>query len=202
MSDEMVNGNNCVKSDGRRCKIGKEGRKSVSFKNLQKEIAGKSSRIMKWEVRQGQKSAKDCTQIWGLPSSPSAHPCLSHSTFISRSPCETAFFLTFFSLQLLLLFSLGNILLQFLKLNGLLARQNQTNKQKCGERPVAGLSLSDPFKCRLNRIPFVLWPCSCCSGAKSRSWWSQFATNCLKVYGLMYYQIIFASLRAQTDLPQ
>lgn len=57
----MVNGNNCVKSDGRKCKIGKEGRKGVSFENLQKEITGKSSRIMKWEVRQGQKSAEDWT---------------------------------------------------------------------------------------------------------------------------------------------
>lgn len=67
----MVNGNNCVKLDGGRCKIGKEGRKGVSFENLQEEIAGKNCHIMKWEVRQGQKSAEDCTQIWALPSSPS-----------------------------------------------------------------------------------------------------------------------------------
>lgn len=107
----MANGNNCAKLDGKRCKIGKEGRKGVSFENLQKKIAGKSSHIMKWEMRQGQKSAEDCIQIWGLPSSPSAPYCLSHSTFMSRSPCETALFLMFFSLQLLWLFSLENILL-------------------------------------------------------------------------------------------
>lgn len=33
----------------------KEGRKGISFENLQKKIAGKNSRTMKWEVRQGQK---------------------------------------------------------------------------------------------------------------------------------------------------
>lgn len=134
----MVNGNNCVKLDCRRCKIGKEGRKGVLFENLQKEIAGKSSHIMKWEVRQGQKSAEDCTQIWGLPSSASAPYCLSHSTFISRSPCEMEFFLTFFSLQLLWHISLGNILLQYLKLSVLLARR-KTQTKNCGERLVVGV---------------------------------------------------------------
>lgn len=128
ISDEMVNGNNCVKLNGRRCKIGKEGRKGVSFENLQKEFAGKSSPIMKWEVRQGQKSAEDCTQIWGLPSSPSAPHCLSHNTFISWSPCETEFFLMFFSLLLLWLFSLDNILLQFLKQCPF--SKTETHKQK------------------------------------------------------------------------
>lgn len=127
---------------GGRCKIWKEGRKGVSFENLQKEIVGKGSHIMKWEVRQGQKSAEDCTQIWGLPSSPSAGYCRSHSTFISRSSCEMEFFPKFFSLLLLWHFSLGNILLQFLKLNVLLARQKpQTNKKLWGKTYCGCLSL-------------------------------------------------------------
>lgn len=163
----MVNGNNCVKLDGRRCKIGKEERKGVSFENVQKEIVGKSSHIMKWEVRQGQKSAEDCTQIWGFLSSPSAPYCLSHSTSISRSPCEIEFFLTFFSLQLLCHISLDNILLQFLKLSVLLSRQKKTHKQKTAGKDLLWVSV--PYKCRLNGMSFMDLPHSCCSRAKSRS---------------------------------
>lgn len=163
----MVNGNNCVKLDSRKCKIGKEGRKGVSFENLQKEIAGKSSRIMKWEVRQGQKSAEDCTQIWGLPSLHQPFLICLTIPLSLEALVKPSFFLTFFSLQLLWLFSLDNILLQFLKLTVLLARPKHTNKQETVGKGL--LQVSVPCKCRLNGMSLMLLLCSCCSRAKSRS---------------------------------
>lgn len=111
MSDETVNGNDCInRMDGRRCKVGKEGRKGVAFENVQKE-KDYSKDILHNEIgneTRGKVSRRLqptlVPSFLSLPSVSCPHR-LSHGTFISRSSCGTEqFSLTFFTLQLLLLF--------------------------------------------------------------------------------------------------
>lgn len=57
--------------DGIRAKWGKrEGKVSYLKMCGRRKITGKTSCVMKWEMRQGEKSAEGCSQIWCLPSSP------------------------------------------------------------------------------------------------------------------------------------
>lgn len=67
---------------------GKREGKVLHLKTCRRKITGKTSRIMKWEMRQGEKLAEDCSRTWRLPSSPchQSHPLVP---FTSRSPCGT-----------------------------------------------------------------------------------------------------------------
>lgn len=100
------------------------------------------------------------------PSFLSISPLFSLIIPLSLEALVKQVFLTFFSLQLLWLFSLDYILLQFLKFNVLFS-QTKTHKQKTVGKDL--LQVSVPYKCRLNGMSLTHLPYSCCSRAKSRS---------------------------------
>lgn len=80
--------------EGRRCKVGKEGRKGVVFENVRKEKDYRkdiSHNEIGNETRgkgSGRLQANLVPSFLSLPSVSSPHH-LSHSTFISRSFCGT-----------------------------------------------------------------------------------------------------------------
>jgi len=114
--------------EGRRHKMEKEGRKGVASENVQnkkdyrKDISHEMGSERRGKV--GKRLQPNLVPSF-LPLLPVSSPHhLFHGAFISRNPCGAEqFILTFFSLQLVLLFSPVNILLQFLKLTILLTTQ-------------------------------------------------------------------------------
>lgn len=97
----------------------KDYRKTILHNEMGSETRGKVSRRLQPNL---------VLAFLSLLSVSSPH-CPYHSTFISRSLCGTEQPLTFFSLQILLLFSLDNILLRFLKFAVLLT----TQENLCGK---------------------------------------------------------------------